>query len=162
MLQARGNHATQCGTNVTHFLTLSAEEVKKARSDRKNGKDKAPAAESKVSNRSSAEPWLWPTRHIDLFKEKAPAVKPPKLAAAKPPAAKPRGKRRKEPVPDAESAAEPSEAGRRLRDKSAEPPADDEAPVSKPSEEKEAAAGPKQRLKPNIKAAVERSLRRKK
>ena len=155
------NHASHCDTNVTDFLTLSEADVKRARSDRKKGKDKAPAAEQMVGGNSSAEPGLWPTRCIDWFKEKTPAVKPPKPAAAKP-----RGKRVKEPLPAAESAAEPSKssrtARRRLEDRSAEPPADDEAPVSKPSEDEATTAGPKQRPKPNTKTTEERNLRRRK
>ncbi|KAL8786482.1 MAG: hypothetical protein Q9195_008187 [Heterodermia aff. obscurata] len=73
----------------------------------------------------------------------------------------------KEPVSAAESAAEPSgpsrKTGRRLRDGSAEPPTNDEAPMSKPSKDEAAAAGPKPRpkAKENIKAIVERNLRKK-
>ena len=98
-------------------------------------------------------------RCIDWYKEKTPPANPPKPAAAKL-----RSKRGKEPVPAAESAAESSgpnrATGRRLRARSAEPSADDEAPMSKPSEDEVTTAEPKQRLKRNIKAAVEKSLRR--
>lgn len=160
------NHASHCSTNVTDFLILSEADVKRARSDRKKGKDKAPAAEQMVGGNSSGETWLWPTRCIDWFKEKTPAVNPPKPATTKPAAAKPRGKRVKEPVPAAESAAEPSKssrtARRRLEDRSAEPPADNEAPMSKPSEDEATTAGPKQRPKSNTKMTEERNLRRRK
>ena len=138
---------------------MSEADVKKARSDKRKAKDKAPVAEPKVSSNSSAKPRLWPTSCIDLLKGKTTAIKPPKPAAAKP-----SGKRGKEPVPNAESAAEPSgpshTTGRRLRDRSAEPPPEDNAPVSKPPEDEVATARPRRRLKADVKLAVEKNLRK--